>query len=898
VLRSAILISGIFYILLNASMASAQEFGPTTSWGSYGQERDSRFNAAEGIAVDQQGNVYVADTGNDRIQKFSPNGTFIGELGRHGVQNGTFKNPEGIAVDQQGNVYVADTGNDRIQKFSGNFSGNFSAFSPNGTFIGELGRHGVQNGTFKNPEGIAVDQQGNVYVADTGNDRIQKFSGNFSGNFSAFSPNGTYLTQWGEHGVEDSRFNGPEGIAVDQQGNVYVADTGNNRIQKFSGDGTFIGNFGLFGTNDGAFDAPEAIAVDQQGNMYVADTGNNRIQKFSSSGTFLGKFGSFGPGEDQLKYPSAVAVDSRDNIFIVDTSNNRVSVIRTLPEGQVGTSAQSNNMITVNDPMLKVERIAADLSYNTHIAFLGQNDILLLAMDDSNGAVFRMVGGEILPEPLLTVDLGAEPRGCICGIDVQKNSSGATNVFLFYYVKKPDNNSGQAGIYVNKYELVDDKLINPKTIFYVPQIGQSIHNGGGLSIGPDQNVYFIIGELDTHRTRAQNFIDGPEPDGSSAIIRITTDGKPLEDNPLGGNGILRYYYAYGIRNGFGLAFDPVTHKLWDTENGPNYGDEINVVDPGFNSGWSRIQGVWAPKLPGENDPDPARSNITNFEDFDGKGKYSPPEFTWYRPNAPTGLAFLNSEKLGKKYENDLFVGDFNSGNLYRFELNSKRDGLILNGSLADKVANDFVERDQAIFASGFGGITDVKVGPDGYLYIVSLNQGAIYKIVPTSEANATSLSGQANTTDIAGLMDSTSGLVTTPVVATFGGKNIPLNIIGTSAAGNFSFDEENRKLSFTLSAEDRASGTIIIPLGYVLRGPYTVVQDGNIISDIQVMSNPRTGVTTLKFDYEPATHEIVVIGTELIPEFSMTLIGILIVTPISAIIILSRSNNILKIHRS
>jgi tripartite motif-containing protein 71 len=274
-------------------MASAEEFAPTTSWGSYGQgKKDSQFNAPEGIAVDQQGNVYVADTNNDRIQKFSANGTFIGKLGRHGVQNGTFKNPEGIAVDQQGNVYVADTGNDRIQKFSANFSGN-----------------------------------------------------------------GTFLTKWGKHGVKpDSRFNAPEGIAVDQQGNVYVADTNNNRIQKFSTNGTFLGKFGTFGTNDGSFDAPEGIAVDQQGNVYVADTGNNRIQKFSkfsanfsTNGTFLGKFGSFGREDDQLKYPSAVVVDSQgNNIFIVDTSNNRVTAIRTLPERQVGTSAQSDDTIRIS----------------------------------------------------------------------------------------------------------------------------------------------------------------------------------------------------------------------------------------------------------------------------------------------------------------------------------------------------------------------------------------------------------------------------------------------------------------------------------------------------------------------------------------------------------------------
>ena len=117
-------------------------------------------------------------------------------------------------------------------------------------------------------------------------------------------------------------------------------------------------------------------------------------------------------------------------------------------------------------------------------------------------------------------------------------------------------------------------------------------------------------------------------------------------------------------------------------------------------------------------------------DFAGKGKYRAPEFTWFNTIGPTAIKFLNSDKLGKQYENNIFVGDFNNGNLYRFKLNQERTGLSLEGPLADKIANNIYEREQAVFAHGFGGITDLQVGPDGYLYILSIGEGKIFRIVP------------------------------------------------------------------------------------------------------------------------------------------------------------------------
>src|SRR5918999_157344 len=169
------------------------------------------------------------------------------------------------------------------------------------------------------PAGIAVDpSSGNVYVADTANNRIQ-----------LFSSNGTFVAEWGKYGAGDNgSFNQPAGIAIDQEGNVYVADTANNRIQLFSSNGTFISKFpskyGEFGTGNGSLTSPEGIAVDpSSGNVYVADTANNRIQVFSSNGTFISKLGNFGRANGSFRSPAGIAVDQESNVYVADTANNR-----------------------------------------------------------------------------------------------------------------------------------------------------------------------------------------------------------------------------------------------------------------------------------------------------------------------------------------------------------------------------------------------------------------------------------------------------------------------------------------------------------------------------------------------------------------------------------------------
>jgi hypothetical protein len=189
--------------------------------------------------------------------------------------------------------------------------------------------------------------------------------------------------------------------------------------------------------------------------------------------------------------------------------------------------------------------------------------------------------------------------------------------------------------------------------------------------------------------------------------------------------------AYGIRNSFGMDFDPVTGKLWDTENGPTFGDEINLVNPGFNSGWIKIQGLANGDGGDGRIGNPAKGLVS----FGGKGVYRDPEFVWSQPIGPTALKFLNSAKLGSQYQNDMFTGDVNTGNLYHFKFNPTRDGLRLSGSLADKAANTPEESQQAALGHGFGTITDLQVGPDGYLYILTF-AGGLYRIVPASSSSS------------------------------------------------------------------------------------------------------------------------------------------------------------------
>jgi len=394
----------------------------------------------------------------------------------------------------------------------------------------------------------------------------------------------------------------------------------------------------------------------------------------------------------------------------------------------------------ITDPKLKMEQVFEGLERPTSMALLGPDDILVL--EHYKGTVQRIVNGVMLPQPLLDANVAA--REGMLGIAVAKNislsgSHPTTYVFLYYTEAKDEDHEDDnhtIGNRLYRYELAQNgsKLINPKLLLNIP-VGAT-HNGGPVVIGPDKNVYLAVGELGyvdqlpPLRNKAVNYNNGQDPNGVSGILRVTMDGKPVA-GILGSTSPLNLYYGYGIRNSFGMDFDPLTKKLWLTDNGPDFGDEIDLVEPGFNGGWAYISGT----MRMANDSNYKGYPLpTSLEDFDGKGKYSDPKFTWNHTVGPTGLKFLTSDKYGKEYENDIFVGDVNNGRIYHFDLNNNRTELSLPSPLADKVATSDDQLQSLIFAKGFQSahpdVTDLQVGPDGYLYVVAMDQGKIFKVVP------------------------------------------------------------------------------------------------------------------------------------------------------------------------
>jgi len=411
---------------------------------------------------------------------------------------------------------------------------------------------------------------------------------------------------------------------------------------------------------------------------------------------------------------------------------------------------------SVNDNNLKVEPVITFPSSHISIAFLGPNDILVT--EKNTGIVHRVLDGQLTKQPLLDVNVFNFQESGMLGIEIAKNDNGKVYVFLYYTEADGRDSADQEkniGNRLYRYELINNKLVNPKLLLALPK-GSGWHNGGAIKLGPDGNLYIPVGDLFPgegvipNGTLAQNNQNGSRPNFSGGILRMTQDGKPV-GRIIGDSFPESLYFAYGIRNSFGIDFDPITGNMWDTENGPTFGDEINLVTAGFNSGWDKVQGEWKPDftkgwIMGQNFNKP-----DNLVDFNGKGKYSSPKFVWKDTVGPTAIKFLTTSKLGSQYENDIFVGDIKYGRLYHFDLNKNRTGLQLNGLLSDKVANSSMELAPAIFGQGFNGISDLEIGPDGNLYVVSYGayqcspvngevlpnyQGAIFKIVskgPTSE---------------------------------------------------------------------------------------------------------------------------------------------------------------------
>jgi glucose/arabinose dehydrogenase len=454
----------------------------------------------------------------------------------------------------------------------------------------------------------------------------------------------------------------------------------------------------------------------------------------------------------------------------------------------------------VLDPDLAVRTAVSGLSSPVSMAFIGDDDFLVL--EKASGQVKRVRDGQVRSTVLDLAVNSASERGLL-GIALHPKFKKNGWVYLFWSQSRTGADStglGEVRIMgnrIDRFEWDDGTLEWDRNIVkfraYQADDGQPLranHDGGVIRFGPDGKLYAIVGDTG-RRGNLQNLVGvtftpfgddqfgGPEPDDlhrTGVILRLDEDGHAPRDNPfwrvgrtMGGEvgENVQKIFAYGLRNSFGMAFDPKSGDLWEQENGDDSFSELNRVPPGMNSGWVQVMGplsrlaqfkqietTTTPVPPDPNAPNgyfglqQIRWPPTNIADTEAEARarmfmlpgafFSDPEMSWKYEVAPGGIGFLDSGDLGREYEDDLFMGGardlLEGGHLFRFNLTRNRravdvDDPRLDDGVADNVGKwEGTESDEFRFGKNFGTATDIQTGPDGDLYVVSLTHNAVYEV--------------------------------------------------------------------------------------------------------------------------------------------------------------------------
>lgn len=339
------------------------EIAYSSSFGSGPNSGNGQFNHPADVVTDAQGNRWVADKANNRVEEFNEKGEFIKAIGSLGSTGGKLNAPSGVAIDSYGDIDVTDTGNNRVARFheDGTFDSvvganvNKTKVESKGTLaeknhctassgnVCQAGTAGSTEGLMSEPIGITTSGGGNFFVVEKANNRVEKFN-----------PNGELLAKFGSSGTGEGQFKEPTAMitAPNGEGFLWVADTGNNRVEEFNSSYAFVRAVGKEGSGNGEFKAPDAIGADAIGDVYVADRGNSRVEEFNEKGTYLAKFGSAGTGPGQFSFsdPAGIVVTGKGEVLITDSGNNRVQtwIAPKLPTysssfGAAGTAAGQFN---------------------------------------------------------------------------------------------------------------------------------------------------------------------------------------------------------------------------------------------------------------------------------------------------------------------------------------------------------------------------------------------------------------------------------------------------------------------------------------------------------------------------------------------------------------------------
>lgn len=490
----------------------------------------------------------------------------------------------------------------------------------------------------------------------------------------------------------------------------------------------------------------------------------------------------------------------------------RAVLLGALASAVISSPIQAQTLV---DPDLAVTTVVNGLNQPIAMAFIGPDD--LLVTEKASGQVKRVTNGVVTGAVLdLAVNSNSE-RGLL-GIALHPHFPATPWVYLYNTESTTGVDSNVVanvpltGNRVDRFVWNGTSLSFDRNIIRLRSfqndrnnvanpalpVLRGNHNGGVLRFGPDGKLYVIIGDngrrgwmqniatgLITNSSGqvADDDFGGPEPDNAhltGVVLRLNDDGSTPADNPFHQSGVqigkriggtvgtevganLQRVFAYGVRNSFGMAFDPRKGDLWNTENGGRAFDEINRIERGHNGGWvqamgplARIEEYKAIEIAagvGANGPAglqqqrfPATSIQDEFNrarqqmvDLPGS-KLRDPEFSWKYVVPPAGLGFVAGSGLGAQYDGDLIVGSAvaraaNVGHLYRFRLNEGRTKFVFSDPrLQDKVADNFAtddptESEEILFGTNFGIVTDIQTGPDGALYLVGPSSGAIRKII-------------------------------------------------------------------------------------------------------------------------------------------------------------------------
>jgi len=466
---------------------------------------------------------------------------------------------------------------------------------------------------------------------------------------------------------------------------------------------------------------------------------------------------------------------------------------------------------TVFDSKLGVRVAASGLSQPTSMAFLGENDFFVI--EKGTGKVQHFDHGT--PSTALDLAVNNNSERGLLGIALHPHFVSNHFVYLYWTCTAPPP-PPEDPFHPTLAECEDPPALGADTgnVLAVPLRGNRVdrffwngtalvydrnliklhafqndvtngqargnHNGGVIRFGPDGQLYIIIGD-NGRRGQLQNLVDGPfgpgqpddqfggpEPDNNhftGVVIRLADDGSTPTDNPFYAAGAViggevganvQRIFAYGVRNSFGLAFDPESGNLWDEQNGDDSFDELNRIEPGSNLGWVQAMGPisrvaqfkaietsapffglqqvrWSPENIADT-PAEAQSRLFMLPG----AHYNDPEFSWKFAIAPAGIGFLNGRALGPQYSGDLFMGaarlNLDQGYLFHFNLTGNRrkigvDDPRLDDRVADNTAKfDATESESLRFGTGFGVGTDIQTGPNGNLFVVSLSNGVVYEI--------------------------------------------------------------------------------------------------------------------------------------------------------------------------